>query len=729
MSESVPEPKPPTTPEPAEDPWRVAFVEFEKRDTKMVADYREEIDTLLVFARRSHRLFMPRLTTLTSQAGLFSAVLTAFVVESYQSLQEDYTKTSTDLLRQISNQLANSSFPAAPNPSPFQAQRSDVRVNVCWFVSLLLSLVVALFGIFLKQWMRTYMKWTDVTPDREAVALRHFRYRGLETWRLGTFLALLPTLLQLSVILFLSGLLVFLWNLDQIVARVMTGLLTITFSLVATVTLLPAILRTCPYRSPLSEIMAVSFWHVLFHARFVRDLVWTFVEPAWSHHPAVIDIELRQELAHRWRHRSELISTSWVQVDDGAIAQYNGNRSHVNMHISAAVHLCCTTQSQPLWSAAIAAIIPELPVDGTNLPYAVVTQTYCDEVWWPVLGHVALIIEKELDKKILSLWSTNTYSAFRRFSSSMKHSWASLLLHSKRLVRDSDSTVVVMTYMLCCFSSMESEPTSGGPCMEAFMEVLEARYAILQKTHIADVARCLVTMLRWRGPPTAVMLDSLSGLLFPVSSFLENSTPVTGIKFIEKAKVICNGLSTMPTIGHQHRLLLDSLAQLACHVSMATTANQPHERIPEDLKDIMRALQHVDALNKPSHFPYLGIGDSCALALIFVARREPDLFPKGLARAIMHSKIDKLRLWNVACDVAGLDVEGIDVARIPDGPPGRCHLWNSLEARTPNATELLLAPLPFGRILDAYEEQIEGMMRLPVEVNTASYSWRSPLWL
>jgi hypothetical protein len=140
MSEPVPDPKLSSTPEPAEDPWRVAFVEFEKRDTKMVADYREEIDTLLVFVHRPRRLFTFRLINLASQAGLFSAVLTAFIVELYQSLQEDYTKTSVELLQQISHQLANLSLPTAPNSSQFQAQPSDVWVNVCWFVSLLYHL-------------------------------------------------------------------------------------------------------------------------------------------------------------------------------------------------------------------------------------------------------------------------------------------------------------------------------------------------------------------------------------------------------------------------------------------------------------------------------------------------------------------------------------------------------------------------------------------------------------
>jgi hypothetical protein len=282
MSEPVPDPKLSSTLEPAEDPWRVAFVEFEKRDTKMVADYREEIDTLLVFVRRPRRLFIFRLISLALQAGLFSAVLTAFVVESYQSLQEDYTQTSVDLLRHISRQLANSSLPAAPEPALFQAQRSDVRVNACWFVSLLLSLVVALFGIFLKQWMRTYMKWTDVTPDREAVSLRQSRYCSLESWRLGAILALLPTLLQLSVIVFLSGSLIFLSSLDRTVVVVMITFTSIAFFLVAAVTVLPAFSHSCLYRSLLSEILAIPFLRVADYVNIASSTTRDFIWSAWT---------------------------------------------------------------------------------------------------------------------------------------------------------------------------------------------------------------------------------------------------------------------------------------------------------------------------------------------------------------------------------------------------------------------------------------------------------------
>jgi hypothetical protein len=44
-------------PEPAKDPWQAAYDEFKTRDKKMVKDFGDEIDTLLVFVRGPHRLF------------------------------------------------------------------------------------------------------------------------------------------------------------------------------------------------------------------------------------------------------------------------------------------------------------------------------------------------------------------------------------------------------------------------------------------------------------------------------------------------------------------------------------------------------------------------------------------------------------------------------------------------------------------------------------------------
>jgi hypothetical protein len=146
---------------------------------------------------------------------------------------------------------------------------------------------------------------------------------------------------------------------------------------------------------------------------------------------------------------------------------------------------------------------------------------------------------------------------------------------------------------------------------------------------------------------------------------------------------------------------------LACHVAIATT-NEPHGRVPKDLEDIMRAVQHHDA-SAPSNLLYKSSSRTvrfCAPALISVARHQPDLFPKRFARAIVH-KLAPLELWNIACGVDGLDVEGIDVARIVDDHSGQDYLWEGLNTRTPDAIELLIAPHTFSLILDAYEKQVE----------------------
>jgi hypothetical protein len=157
----------------------------------------------------------------------------------------------------------------------------------------------------------------------------------------------------------------------------------------------------------------------------------------------------------------------------------------------------------------------------------------------------------------------------------------------------------------------------------------------------------------------------------------------------------------------EHHFLLDFLAMLACRVAIATT-NERHGRVPKDLEDIMRAIQRLDAPGGSSYLPSW-TERFCAPALISVAKHDPALFPKRFARAIVY-KLAPLELWNIACGIDGLDVVGIEVARIADGwrqRSGEGYLWESLNTRTPNAIELLIASPTFSRILDAYEKQVE----------------------
>lgn len=194
------------------------------------------------------------------KAGLFSAVLTAFVIESYQQLQADNAKGTALLLARISLQLeiftlspgfVNSSVPALVLPTQFSPESSALWINVLWFLSLLFSLAAALFGILAKQWLREYLKWySTVSSPRENVLVRQTRYEAWNEWNVAASISSIPALLELALILFVCGLVILLWTLDHVVAIVFTIATAVFLVIISSFTLLPAIFKRCPYKSP-----------------------------------------------------------------------------------------------------------------------------------------------------------------------------------------------------------------------------------------------------------------------------------------------------------------------------------------------------------------------------------------------------------------------------------------------------------------------------------------------
>ncbi|KAJ3541056.1 hypothetical protein NM688_g6136 [Phlebia brevispora] len=183
------------------DAWEILDQTVRRLDSDKVQDCKEDINTLLVFA------------------GLYSAVLTAFLIESYKSLQEDPQQTVIQILRQISQQtshytyasgsLNSTTIPDQRVTSPtFHAPLAAICVNVCWFSSLILSLSTASFGMLVQQWLREYLA-IDRTVPQERVRIRHFRSIGLEEWKLFEIAAALPLILQISLALFFIGLCLF----------------------------------------------------------------------------------------------------------------------------------------------------------------------------------------------------------------------------------------------------------------------------------------------------------------------------------------------------------------------------------------------------------------------------------------------------------------------------------------------------------------------------------------
>jgi hypothetical protein len=147
-------------------------------------------------------------------------VLTAFVIESYDKLSPDTSQATLQALYRISLQLSNSSVTALADPSSsnFNPEQSDVWINALWFTSLVVALVSALVAIFVKQWAREYISWTAASAGRNAVAVRQYRSKAWRHWGVKKWRDLVIALLQLALILFFSGLVILLWQLNGVIA-------------------------------------------------------------------------------------------------------------------------------------------------------------------------------------------------------------------------------------------------------------------------------------------------------------------------------------------------------------------------------------------------------------------------------------------------------------------------------------------------------------------------------
>lgn len=145
--------------------------------------------------------------------------------------------------------MVNSTFRPSP-PAPFEADEEAVFINVLWMTSLTLSLMAAFWTIAVQQWLRQFPLPRETTV-RESVRLRQLRYDGLMSWRVPAIVSILPLCMQVSVLLFLIGLLLYLRSLNRVLGDSFAIVGGTLFSLFLVTIPLPLIFPICPYKSPL----------------------------------------------------------------------------------------------------------------------------------------------------------------------------------------------------------------------------------------------------------------------------------------------------------------------------------------------------------------------------------------------------------------------------------------------------------------------------------------------
>ncbi|ESK84170.1 hypothetical protein Moror_16995 [Moniliophthora roreri MCA 2997] len=228
--------------------WERLMSEVNQYDDGLVKNWKEDIDTLLVFA--------------------------------------DPADTVVALLTQISKQLSNATTLETPQLK-FEPSSSSIRINTLWFLSLVLSLTSGLFGLLCKQWLREHRRDTPAHSQAETLALRELRNASFREWAVSSFLAMLPILLEVALLLFLAGILELLWTLHLTPFIVISIAVGFSVGLYVMTTILPTISmfsltvlpsyasdkfndnirafhNICPYKSP------QAWWFFWFCSKIIR---------------------------------------------------------------------------------------------------------------------------------------------------------------------------------------------------------------------------------------------------------------------------------------------------------------------------------------------------------------------------------------------------------------------------------------------------------------------------
>ncbi|KAK0442518.1 uncharacterized protein EV420DRAFT_1341015, partial [Desarmillaria tabescens] len=227
--------------------WGTCLAEGWKYDMDIMENQRGEVNVLFVFA------------------GLFSAIVSAFIAQSFANLQPDYQQLSAyltfdqiNIQRAIANgtSLDRITTSGTDPMAPFTPKTSDLWINGLWFTSLTLSLATALFAILVDEWYYHYQSSVAGNPQVRS-RTRHLRYDGLVSWRVGAFIRLLPLMLHLSLFLFFIGLVLSLLPQQQKTSIVVGIISIITFIVYVVTNTLPIIYPDCAYKTPLSLVAYV----------------------------------------------------------------------------------------------------------------------------------------------------------------------------------------------------------------------------------------------------------------------------------------------------------------------------------------------------------------------------------------------------------------------------------------------------------------------------------------
>ncbi|KII84758.1 hypothetical protein PLICRDRAFT_117235, partial [Plicaturopsis crispa FD-325 SS-3] len=162
--------------------WTTYVQEASEQDKDQIEKWDKNMDVILVFA------------------GLFSAILTAFIIEFYKLLQQDPQDTTNALLQNVTATLqailqnpdGGGTVPIINDSTAFQVSTLVLWVNGLWFSSLACSLGAAMAAMVVKQWIQFYSPAKNSGNAHDNAQRRQYQYNALHQWRVPDIINVLP---------------------------------------------------------------------------------------------------------------------------------------------------------------------------------------------------------------------------------------------------------------------------------------------------------------------------------------------------------------------------------------------------------------------------------------------------------------------------------------------------------------------------------------------------------
>ena len=196
------------------------------------------------------------------QAALFAILLRQFLAELLRRLEPDPTSIVQDALMHQMQMMRNSSLAPYVRPD-FSPPKHIVIVNTLFYASLGFIILAAFTAMLIKSWVREFGRglWAMSVLEQRAKT-RDFRYLGMKRGELTVMVGILPSLVQMSLLLFAIGLVLFLFHISAPSLGIAAAIVALAVLYCAATTSISVFDTSSPFHSPHSRTLGKVDQHV-----------------------------------------------------------------------------------------------------------------------------------------------------------------------------------------------------------------------------------------------------------------------------------------------------------------------------------------------------------------------------------------------------------------------------------------------------------------------------------